>query len=329
MKRRLFSTLVILVIAGVAISGVADDKSYNYAEDALARALATFAVARSLNGVISVAQGTEIALEPGGVGIMLTPGQILDPVNDLIERFSSVMLVAASSLGLQIVLLEILSWWILTALLVTSLIAWLVVLFVPRFRDRKFASMIQRTALVLIVLRFAVPVVIIASNFLFDTFLLTRHDAAALELTTTTAQIEEMSTDLDNGNTDQAATDPGDPADNDPASTSTLDSWRAAVSGVWNQAADWTDGVRGWLGSLSISATYQQLEENAAQATSHIIDLIVIFVLQTILFPVAFLWLFVEFLKTVAARSMSYVGSSQPTKNSKKEADPEAGAGAG
>jgi hypothetical protein len=71
-----------------------------------------FAVARTLNGVISAAQGTEVALEPGGVGVVLSVGEILDPINDLIERFSAVMLIAASSLGLQALLLNILqgSW---------------------------------------------------------------------------------------------------------------------------------------------------------------------------------------------------------------------------
>jgi hypothetical protein len=56
MKRSLKS-LVLLVIAALAISGIADDVSREYADDALKRALATFAVARTLNGVISVAQG--------------------------------------------------------------------------------------------------------------------------------------------------------------------------------------------------------------------------------------------------------------------------------
>ncbi|MCU0929027.1 MAG: hypothetical protein MUE62_07545, partial [Burkholderiaceae bacterium] len=41
----------------------------------LKRALATFAAARALNALISVAQGTEVALEPAGVGVTFTPGQ--------------------------------------------------------------------------------------------------------------------------------------------------------------------------------------------------------------------------------------------------------------
>ena len=101
-KRRIIWTLLALTASAVAISGVADHAADTYAEDALKRALVTFAAARTLNGVISVVQSTEV-----GVGVTVSVGQILDPINDLVEQFSSVMLVAASSLGLQNVLLTI------------------------------------------------------------------------------------------------------------------------------------------------------------------------------------------------------------------------------
>ena len=60
----------------------------------LKRALATYAIARGLNGVISVAQGTEIAIQPVGVGLTISAGEILDPLNDLVEHFSWLVLVA-------------------------------------------------------------------------------------------------------------------------------------------------------------------------------------------------------------------------------------------
>jgi hypothetical protein len=56
--------------------------------------LTVYALARGLNAVISVAQGTEMSIEPMGVGLTLTPGEILDPLNDLIEQVSSVLLIA-------------------------------------------------------------------------------------------------------------------------------------------------------------------------------------------------------------------------------------------
>ena len=75
------------------------------------RAFITFALARTLNGVISAVQGTKLALQPAGVGVTLTPGEVLDPVNDLIERFSWIMMAATLSLGVQQVLLEVAQWW--------------------------------------------------------------------------------------------------------------------------------------------------------------------------------------------------------------------------
>ena len=117
MHRRIAWTATILLSVAIAASGVVDETAGELAEDAFKRALVTFAVARTLNGVISLAQGTELSLEPGGVGVNLGVGEILDPVNDLVEQFSGVMLVAASSLGLQNVLLRITAWWGCTALL--------------------------------------------------------------------------------------------------------------------------------------------------------------------------------------------------------------------
>ena len=86
-------------MATIIIGGWLDNSGRTYTEDGIKRALATYAIARGLNGVISVAQGTEVAVEPVGVGVTFTPGQILDPINDLIERFSWIVLASSVSLG--------------------------------------------------------------------------------------------------------------------------------------------------------------------------------------------------------------------------------------
>lgn len=297
--RKSFYTLILALVAALAVSGVADNVSDDYAEDALKRALATFAVARTLNGVISVAQGTEIALEPGGVGVMLTPGQILDPINDLVERFSSVMLVAASSLGLQIVLLDILSWWVLTAALIASLVAAVVLMWWPEQRENRFVVLIPKVALALTVIRFALPVIIICTNFVFQTFLETRHDAASSELSTSARQIEQISANMD----DEGAPDAQGEADADDGAFE-FPGWDELAADIRDSAARLYSSTTGWIRSNSVSERMAGLQESASRATSHIIDLIVIFVLQTILFPLVFLWLFVEVLKALAGRSM-------------------------
>jgi hypothetical protein len=300
--RKSLYTLILVLVAALAASGIADDVSDDYAEDALKRALATFAVARTLNGVISVAQGTEIALEPGGVGVMLTPGQILDPINDLVERFSSVMLVAASSLGLQIVLLDILSWWVLTAALIASLVAAVVLMWWPEQRENRFVVLIPKVALALTVIRFALPVIIICTNFVFQTFLETRHDAASSELSTSARQIEQISADVD----DEGAPDAQEGAGADDGAFE-FPGWDELAADIRDSAARLYTSTTGWIRSNSVSERMAGLQESASSATSHIIDLIVIFVLQTILFPLVFLWLFVEALKALAGRSIKVI----------------------
>lgn len=296
--RKLFYTVLIVLVGAIAATGIADDVSDDFAEKALTRALTTFAVARTLNGVISVAQGTEVALEPGGVGVMLTPGQILDPINDLVERFSSVMLIAASSLGLQIVLLDILSWWVLSAALIASLVVALLLIWSPQLRENRFIAFIPKVAFVLTVVRFALPVIIICTNFVFETFLLTRHDAASLELSASAQQIEELSSDVEDGSDDGSEDD--DESFDFPDFEELAAEVKESVTRMYSDASD-------WLRTNTVSARLDGLQQTASQATSHIIDLIVIFVLQTVIFPVCFLWLFVEALKAFASRSLSAV----------------------
>src|SRR5690606_16603911 len=90
----------------------------------LKRALASFATARALNAVISVAQGTELSAQPLGVGVNVAPGQVLDPVNDMVEQFSNLMLVASVSFGVQKVLIGIGGYWPVSALLTAAVLAW-------------------------------------------------------------------------------------------------------------------------------------------------------------------------------------------------------------
>ncbi len=300
-RNKVLRTILILAVAGIAIAGSADTLSKDYAQQALTRALATFAVARTLNGVISVAQGTEVALEPGGVGVIMTPGQILDPINDLVERFSSVMLVAASSIGLQLVLLEITSWIWVTVLLCAGLAVWLACTWSEPLHQRKHMALIIRLTLLLAFVRFAVPVVIIATNLLFHGFLESRHDQATAELRGTSAEIERIS----------AQNEPPGPGaqagDADPSAAgaggSVLDYLRSAAEG-------WYSDVSDWLGDMSVTARMKQLQESAANAAGGIVELIVVFVLDTVIFPLAFLWLFVEMLKALAGRLVPAIRST-------------------
>ena len=176
--------------------------------------------------------------------------------------------------------------------------------------------------------------VIIATNFLFDTFLSDKHDSATAELTVTAAEIEDLNIQYDEVVPEQSAEqgvhEPdapatrGSPDHSDEAGSATdlselgarwanaAKSWYAGIKG---SAEEWRASVADWFSSMNVSARMAQLQQSATRATSHIVNLIVIFVLQTIILPIGFLWLFLELLKGAAARSMSLLNRPQAPAN--------------
>jgi hypothetical protein len=267
-ERRIIWTLLALIALAAAVSGIADDTAESYAEDAFKRALVTFAAARTLNGVISVVQSTEV-----GVGVTVAVGQILDPVNDLIERFSGVMLVAASSLGLQNVLLGITAAWGVTVALIAATLFAVVTLWWPGLAKSKVAAAASRIALVMLCVRFIIPVLVIATNLVSDVFLAPRQEEATAAIEMTTKDIEGMNEEVEA------------PTDSD-----------GSIMERLNAALDES------LAAVNVSQRLQNLKDSASNATEHIVDLIVLFVLQTIILPLAFLWILIQLLKGVAAR---------------------------
>ena len=267
-ERRVFWTLLALVALAAAVTGVADDTAESYADDALKRALVTFAAARTLNGVISVVQGTEV-----GVGVTVAVGQILDPVNDLIERFSGVMLVAASSLGLQNVMLGITASWGVTAALTGATLFAIGVLWWPRLEKSKVTAAASRLLLVMLCVRFIIPVLVISTNLVSDVFLAPGQEEATAALEMTAKDIEGMNEEVE-------------------ASAETDQSFMERLNAAIDES----------IAAVNISQRLENLKASASNATEHIVDLIVLFVLQTIILPLAFLWILIQLLKGVAAR---------------------------
>jgi predicted membrane channel-forming protein YqfA (hemolysin III family) len=274
LNKRLFWTAVIALALAGAITGHVDKASEEQAENALKNALVTFAVARTLNGVISAAQGTEVALEPGGVGVILSVGEVLDPINDLIERFSTVMLIASSSLGLQALLLNITSWWGVTAMLFAAAVAFLVVIWAPRSLAATYAGPAVRILLIMLFVRFAVPVLIVGTTVISDAFLAPEQEAATAILRDTTAEIEQINEEAQPASADEQS--------------------------LMDRLGEMIDDS---LESMQVGDRLKELKESASNAAEHIVSLIAIFVLQTILLPLLFLWLFIEGLKGIASRS--------------------------
>lgn len=221
------------------------------------RALATYAIARSLNGVISVAQGTEIAIQPVGVGLTITAGQILDPLNDLVERFSWLVLAATTSLGMQMLIVELLGNVWINILLTLSAAGLLVALWWPR-AEKARAALIKVCGAIAFA-RFLFVVVTLVTALVNQTLLEPRQAQSIAQITQTSEALGQL----------HAATNV------DPE-------------------ADFFDRLRG---SLDIRDQLNAFQERVEETINAIIDLIVVYLVQTIILPIAVLLLAIGALK--------------------------------
>jgi len=254
-------SLLLAALLALALSGGLDELGRRDNDTAFRRALITFAVARGLNGLISVVQGTEVALQPAGLGVVFAPGQIFDPINDLVEQFSQVMLLATTSLAAQKVLMQISGWWGMNLLLGLALAAALWVLWRPPPR-RALVVWVYRWLLVAVFLRFAVPLVSVANEHAFDLFLADQYQVSSRALDTARSEIEAIHETAPEG--------------------------VGAAEGGWMERLSrfYQDTTR----RLGVEERVRRYQEKLSQAVEHTIQLIVVFVLQTIVFPLLFLW---------------------------------------
>lgn len=268
--------LLMLVVIISSITTVDRFAEHKY-EALFQRAFVTFALARTLNGLISAVQGTELALQPAGVGVTLTPGEILDPVNDLVERFSWIMLGATISLGIQQVLLDVGQWWGVRLLVALLGVAWLIL----HLRRRSNAAgksdsterILLRVLVVVLFLRFAVPVAMIANEALYHLFLESRYVESAQVIESAGEQLERTVERAEQGGQAEGE-EPG-----------FLESLSRSLSGTRE--------------ALDFSERLERISARAAEVIEHLIQLSVVFVLQTGILPILFLWIFLQLIKRV------------------------------
>lgn len=104
-KNRLLITTAVIFLVLLSWLEFFDKQSFNYIDKALVQATVTFGLARAFNAVISVLQSVEISI----VAVSITIGEALDPLNDLVEQFSTLMQYSIGSLIIQKLLVEITS----------------------------------------------------------------------------------------------------------------------------------------------------------------------------------------------------------------------------
>jgi len=159
-----------------------DTKTDTYFNDAITKAGLAYATCRAINASVSVVKGSTLQLEPAGVGVSLAVGQVLDPIDDMTERLSSVLVTAITSLGVQKLSYEIgvtlAPQLFAVFLLILSILVW--------FDNDRIASLHKITTRILIliaVLRFCLPVSSIANDYIYKNYFSEQISKTNQELT--------------------------------------------------------------------------------------------------------------------------------------------------
>ncbi len=140
-----------------------------YLDQTLLKTGATYAVIRGLNAAVSILKESEINIEPAGIGITLAAGQILDPLDDLTERISTLLVYSMFALGVQEMI------WHTAASIGLAPVAVLLLLSLCGLagaqRLRSLGNGLLKAALILLALYILMPATLYLNSLFYDRYL--------------------------------------------------------------------------------------------------------------------------------------------------------------
>lgn len=246
-----------LLLSFLVFQGDIDTTGKEHIERSFDKAAIVFATAKGLNAVISIAQGTEV----GPPGVTFTLGEVLDPVNDLIEQFSWVILASLTSLGIQKITLGIISWDIFNLAVVFFIALFVFLTLMSKKVDKKYILLSFKIAFLMVFLRFSVPVMAITNDAVYNKFI----SNSEYNIVKNTEDLSLSASKIDNINKK-------DKKDNS--------SWLERFSG-----------------NFDIDKRIQEYKNSAKKISDYVINLIIVYLFQTIFFPIIFLILLYALIK--------------------------------
>ena len=263
---KLLVLILSLVILFFAFSYTLDIKGKDLVDNNFTQAVIVFGSAKALNAVISLAQGTELDLPFFTVAI----GEVLDPINDLIEQFSLVMLASMTSLGIQKILMNFVTNNIYNYTLLLSTIILNIWMFYRFNKDERFRTLFFKVTVILIFLRFAVPLMGLANEFAYNSFVKQEYNIQTLN--ENIIQVKENVNKV---------------------TQSTIE--KKQDSSILNKITDITEKFDAKYYDTKIDE-YKNAVDNASE---YIVALIIAFIFQTILLPLLFLFILYHFVRVI------------------------------
>nr|WP_299246026.1 hypothetical protein [uncultured Halomonas sp.] len=261
-KKRLGMLVLLGVVLLASISGFAERRvlepvlaptqtsAITTLERSLALAAASYASARLIDRGIALAAEAELTLPFIG-GVAVKPGQVFKPLQDMAERYSDVMVVAMASIGIQRVLLEMGEGAAMTVFGSLSAVLLMMALVFSGL-SRRLVLLARGVVIVLVVARLALPLMITGVGFISDALLEERRQQAQQALNVATAELQQA--DVDTLEEEEGLT-------------------------------QWLNDLRERTADMTLSV--RQFSDDMVE---RFVQLLVVYLLETLLLPLAALW---------------------------------------
>jgi len=244
-QRKMLGVIIFALLLALVWFRPLDPVAERYTESGLKRAFATFAAARAMNAAISVLQSASINFQIGA-GASLQLGAVLDPLDDLVEQFSALMLAATLSFATQRLLIEVSGALPVSVVLTVLFLIWGV------FHVKTGAppGWLPKLALGLLCLRLAVPAAALGSEVIYRLLLASKYEASQAQIKNAEVPNVEVRAD---------------------------ESFAERVKRWWAQSTD-------------VGKKIETLKAGADGWVEHIVRLAAVFIVQTVVLPLLFLW---------------------------------------
>jgi hypothetical protein len=170
---------------------VLDTTTGAYFQESITKAGVAYATCRVINASVSIVKESNLQLEPAGIGVSLAVGQALDPIDDMTERLSDVLVTAITSLGVQKLAYEI-SVSLVPPILAVLLFVLSVLIWFENERMAFCRKTVFRFLLLLVIARFCLPLSSMANDFLYNHFFLDSISKANQELALASAELDDL-----------------------------------------------------------------------------------------------------------------------------------------
>ena len=178
-----------LALLAILLAPLVDSTGGDALDASFKRTLGALAATRGLDSAISLAQSSEISFSfgPGGsIGI----GQALDPVNDLVEQYASLLLTSTTALGVQQLGMRMgrsLGWW----MFLPSLVALALAVAARGATQTTLMAWGRRLFAVAVFARLAIPAAAWIDAVIAEQFLESSYQEASTAVEATTERLEQ------------------------------------------------------------------------------------------------------------------------------------------